>query len=73
MLTKRKNCEAFSHKRSPLYGKWLLFDAQTEVEGLFNSYIPGVYLLAAVLAIEVLSFAIKAKVMTINSKPVVME
>ena len=34
---------------------------------------PGVYLLAAVLAIEVLSFAIKAKVMTINSKPVVME
>ena len=38
-----------------------------------TAIFPGVYLLAAVLAIEVLSFAIKAKVMTINSKPVVME
>ena len=60
----------FSHKNSPLYGKCLPHDVQTKVEGLF---IPGGYLLAAVLAIEVLSFTIKAKERTINSKPVVME
>ena len=35
-----KCCEVFSCKRSLLYGKWPLLDAQTKVEGLFNSYIP---------------------------------
>ena len=44
-----------------------------KLRAYLTATFPGIYLLAAVLAIEVLSFAIKAKVMTINSKPVVME